>query len=85
MRSHRWFANGTAVLLATCALWASSAAQAQYFRDDFEDGSIADGVPATWKRYAPPFDQGEIEVLDGSLVLTPLTSGTPTVPGTPNY
>jgi hypothetical protein len=71
--------------LALASFLCATAAQGQYFLDDFEDGNLADGAPATWLRYAPPFDQGGIEVVDGSLVLTPLNSGPPTLPDTPRY
>jgi hypothetical protein len=53
------------------------------FVDDFEDGDYADGNPVTWTRYSPPFDQGNVEVQNGSLVLTPPNSGPPPL-GIPN-
>lgn len=57
----------------------------KFFVDDFEDGNATDGSPATWARYAPPFDQGNFAVVDGSLVVTPPTSGPLPFPSAPNY
>jgi hypothetical protein len=44
---------------------------AQVFQDDFEDGNIFDGSPVLWRTEGPPFDKGMMEVVNGSLVLTP--------------
>jgi hypothetical protein len=74
MRFHRWFANCLPTLLAGCALWAASAAQAQYFRDDFEDGSVTDGSPVTWVTEVPDFPEGDYRVENGSFILTPRPS-----------
>jgi hypothetical protein len=68
------------VCLAVCVLPVRAG---EFFIDDFEDGNAADGSPATWARYAPPFDQGTFAAEDGSLVVTPPTSGP--LPFGPNY
>jgi hypothetical protein len=52
----------------------------EFFLDDFEDGNATDGSPATWAHSAPPFDQGNFAVVNGSLAITPATSGTPPFP-----
>jgi hypothetical protein len=44
---------------------------AQYFRDDFEDGSATDGSPVTWVPEVPPYPVGEQRVEGGSFILTP--------------
>ena len=68
----------------TCLALAVLPVQAgEFFIDDFEDGNAADASPATWTRYAPPFDQGNFAVVNGSLVVTPPTSGP--LPFGPNY
>jgi hypothetical protein len=54
------------------------------FVDDFEDGDHTDGAPVAWGAYAAPFDDGTVAIVDGSLVLTPFTSGPPTT-GASNY
>lgn len=51
--------------------------QGKTLLEDFEDGSYTDGTPASWTRYAAPFDRGEVIIQNGSLVITPPTSGTP--------
>jgi hypothetical protein len=55
----------------------------EFFLDDFEDGNVADGSPATWSRYAPPFERGTFAPANGSMVVTPPTSGP--LPFGPNY
>jgi hypothetical protein len=69
--------------LACLSLSVSPVQAGEFFIDDFEDGNAADASPATWTRYAPPFDQGNFEVVNGSLVVTPPTSGP--LPFGPNY
>jgi RNA polymerase sigma factor (sigma-70 family) len=44
---------------------------AQFFLDDFEDGSIFDGTPVHWRQEGPPFDQGILLVQNGNLMITP--------------
>jgi hypothetical protein len=60
--------------LFTLTLPAPPTAQAQFFRDDFEDGSHTDGNPVTWVPEVPPFPVGDARVEAGSLVLTPTQS-----------
>lgn len=84
-RSIRKFRVALIATTAVAATFATATVNAQYFRDDFEDGSAVDGNPVTWTRYAPPFDQGTFEVVNGSLVVTPPTSGPLPAPGIPNY
>jgi hypothetical protein len=76
MRSHRWFANGTAVLLAACSLWIASAASAELLLiDDFNDGND-DG----WTRYdytqSDPWGPGSFDASSGRYALE--TQGTVT-------
>jgi hypothetical protein len=58
-------------VLVSLLLFGSSAAQAQFFYDDFEDGSATDGSPVTWVPEVPPWPVGEQRVEAGSLILTP--------------
>jgi hypothetical protein len=48
-----------------------SSAHAQFFRDNFEDGSAVDGSPVTWVPEVPPYPVGEQRVEAGSFILTP--------------
>jgi hypothetical protein len=52
----------------------SHGAHAQFFHDDFEDGSITDGSPVTWVAEVAPFPVGDARVQTGSLVLTAIAS-----------
>ncbi|MCA9150403.1 MAG: hypothetical protein KDA92_13925 [Planctomycetales bacterium] len=61
--------------LVAIILAATSPTHAQYFQDDFEDGSATDGNPVTWSDYPPPFNLGTFAVVDGDLVITPATTG----------
>jgi RNA polymerase sigma factor (sigma-70 family) len=49
----------------------SQARAGQLFIDDFEDGSILDGNPVSWRQEGPPFDQGIVVVQNGDLSITP--------------
>ncbi|MFO0913246.1 MAG: hypothetical protein U0795_09825 [Pirellulales bacterium] len=78
------FGNLLRVLqLLVLTVLTSSPLMGQVILEDFEDGSITDGSPANWKRYGPPFDKGDVIIQNGSLVITPPTSGTPS-PNDPN-
>jgi hypothetical protein len=70
MKSTRWSTHCLAALVGACAIWASAAAQGQFFLDDFEDGNPADGSPVTWVA-DPPYDGGTHLIEQGSYVLTP--------------
>ena len=74
MRSTRWITHSLSALVGVWAIWGSSAAQGQFFRDDFEDGSVKDGSPVTWVTEVPDFPEGDYRVEDGSFVLTPRPS-----------
>ena len=44
------------------------------FVDDFEDGNVADGMPATWLPYIEPalnFASAQFEVFEGDFIITP--------------
>ena len=61
-----------------------SAEAGKAFLDDFEDGDYADNNPVTWSRYPAPYDLGTVEIIDGSLVVTPSTEY-PRYPGAADY
>lgn len=59
-----------AATVAVLFLLASGRAEAQFFTDNFEDGSATDGMPVTWTP-EPPFDTGEFNVVGGDFLITP--------------
>ncbi|MCA9152424.1 MAG: hypothetical protein KDA92_24140, partial [Planctomycetales bacterium] len=45
------------------------------FIDSFEDGNLVDGSPVSWLPYAAPLNGGTVVIEDGSLLISPPTSG----------
>jgi hypothetical protein len=73
------------MILSVAAYLTTPVAHAQFFRDDFEDGSATDGNPVTWVFAPEPFHLGAFTVTGNDLVISPATQGPVPYPDIPNY
>ncbi|MCA9169829.1 MAG: hypothetical protein KDB23_19275 [Planctomycetales bacterium] len=70
----RWRISVIGTMLCWLAI-TSIALGGAAFIDSFEDGNLVDGSPVSWLPYAAPLNGGTVVIEDGSLVISPPTSG----------